>query len=160
MRRVIFAVLALAIGCYAFPLSAQQDQELANAINAVGAQESELIKAKDAAGTAALFTADAIIVILAPKLAVKPGREAIQKHAQSLIDAGLINISFVTQQVEARGSDAAWAVGTYTLTLKDKTLDGNWVRVFKRENGAWKIAMESVARAAPVEGSPPAVSSK
>ena len=44
-----------------------------------------------------MCAADAIVVMLAPKLAVKLGREAIQKHVQCLIDAGVININFVTQ---------------------------------------------------------------
>ena len=118
------------------------------------------MKTKDAAGLAALFTADGIAVMLAPKLAVTSGQEALQKYAQGLIDAGATSIAFVAQQVEARGNDNGWATGTYTVTIKDKTINGNWVRMFKRENGKWKIAMESFARAAPVEASPPAVSSK
>jgi hypothetical protein len=40
MKRVIFVVLALAVGCYAFPLSAQQDQELTNAVIAARSAET------------------------------------------------------------------------------------------------------------------------
>jgi hypothetical protein len=50
--------------------------------------------------------------MLAPKLAVKPGREAVQKHIQGLLEAGVTNLTTEAQQVEARGNDAAWAAGT------------------------------------------------
>ena len=31
--------------------------------------------------------------------------------------------------------------------VKDKTIQGNWFRILKRESGTWKIAMEAFARA-------------
>jgi hypothetical protein len=40
-----------------------------------------------------------------------------------------------------------WAAGNYSTTVKDKTIQGNWFRILKRENGNWKIAMEAFARA-------------
>ena len=91
-------------------------------MKALTAQESEMIRNKDAAGAASLFTSDALLVMLAPKLAVKPGREAVQKHIQGLLEAGVTNLTMEAQQVEARGNDAAWAAGTYSLTIKEKIL--------------------------------------
>jgi uncharacterized protein (TIGR02246 family) len=131
MKCTIFAVFVLVVGCCSLPVSAQQQdaQELRNAITAISAQEIELTRNKDAAGAASLFTSDALIVMLAPKLAVKPGREAIQKHIQGLIEAGLTNLTIEAQQVEPLGNDAAWAVGTYSITIKDKTIEGNWFRI-------------------------------
>jgi hypothetical protein len=32
------------------------------------------------------------------------------------------------------------------VIVKDKTIEGHWFRILKRENGAWKIAMEAFAR--------------
>jgi len=49
--------------------------------------------------------------------------------------------------LELRGNDGLWAAGNYTVTVKDKTVQGNWFRILKRENGNWKIAMEAFARA-------------
>ena len=43
--------------------------------------------------------------MLAPKLAVKPGHDAIQKHYQSIIDAGVTNITLEVQHVEMRGNE-------------------------------------------------------
>jgi hypothetical protein len=84
MKYAIFAVFVLVIGCFSLPVFAQQQhvRELTNAVNAIinSAQEIELTSNKDAAGAASLFTSDALMVMLAPKLAVKSGREAIQKH--------------------------------------------------------------------------------
>jgi ketosteroid isomerase-like protein len=66
-------------------------------------------------GIASLFTSDGLLVMLAPKLSVKVGREAIQKHYEGIIAAGATNLSLEVKQVEARGSDAAWAAGTYSV---------------------------------------------
>ena len=120
MKGTILAVIALAVGCFSTPLFAQQQntQEVTNAIKALGSQESEMIKNKDAAGIASLFTSDGLLVMLAPKLAAKPGREAIQKHYQSIIDAGATNLLMDAQHVEMRGNDAAWAAGTYSVPSK------------------------------------------
>ena len=55
--------------------------------------------------------------------------------------------------MELRGNDGVWAAGSYSVTVKDKTIQGNWFRIFKRENGTWKIAMETIARAAAADSS-------
>jgi uncharacterized protein (TIGR02246 family) len=132
----------LTIGCFALPIFAQQQdlQEVMNATNALGAPENELLSKKDAAGIASLFTADGLLVMLAPQFAFKPGRDAIQKHYQGIIDAGASNITLELKNLEARGNDGVWAAGNYSITLKDETVQGHWFRILKGENGAWKIA--------------------
>ena len=162
MKSTIFAFVVMMMGFISFPTFAQQQdaQELTTAVKALTAQESEMIRNKDAAGAASLFTSDALLVMLAPKLAVKPGREAVQKHIQGLLEAGVTNLTMEAQQVEARGNDAAWAAGTYSLTIKEKSIEGNWFRMFKREGGAWKIAMEGFARAGTIEAPAASASSK
>ena len=47
----------------------------------------------------------------------------------------------------------------YSVTVKDKTIQGNWLRILKGENGTWKIAMEAFARAGVIDASPAATSS-
>jgi uncharacterized protein (TIGR02246 family) len=149
LKGTLFAVIALSIAL-TFAVAAQQQdtQEVTKAIKALGAQESEMIQKKDAAGIASRFTSDGLLVMLAPKLAVKQGHEAIQKHYQAVIDAGATNITSEVQHVEMRGNDMAFAAGTYSVTLKGKTIDGNWLQMLKREGGIWKIAVDSFARAA------------
>ncbi len=156
MKRTIFAAALLTVGCFSFPIFAEEQdlQEVMNAANALSARESELLSKKDAAGIASLFTSDGLLVMLAPQFAFKPGRDVIQKHYQGIIDAGATGISLELKNVELRGNDGVWAAGTYSVTVKDKTIQGNWFRILKRENGTWKIAMEAFARA--VTDAPPA----
>jgi uncharacterized protein (TIGR02246 family) len=160
MRRAIFAIVLLAVGCFSLPIFAQQQDlsEVMDAANALSARESELLTKKDAAGIAALFTSDGLLVMLAPQFAFKPGRDAIQKHYQGVIEAGATSITLELKNMELRGNDGVWAAGNYSITVKDKTIQGNWFRILKRENGTWKIAMEAFARAgaadAPAGSSP------
>jgi uncharacterized protein (TIGR02246 family) len=150
MKGVIFAVALLTVGCFfSLPILAQQQdlQEVMNAINVLGARESELLSKKDAAGIASLFTSDGLLVLLAPQFAFKPGRDAIQKHYQGIIDAGASNLTFELKNLELRGNDGVWAAGNYSVIVKEKTIQGNWFQVLKRDNGNWKIAMEALAGA-------------
>jgi ketosteroid isomerase-like protein len=160
MKGAIFAIAVLTVGCFTLPTFAQQQdlQEVMNATNALGARESELLGKKDAAGIASLFTSDGLLVMLAPQFAFKPGRDAIQKHYQGIIDAGATSITLELKNLELRGNDGVWAAGNYSVIVRDQTIHGNWFRILKRENGTWKIAMEAFARAgaidAPASSSP------
>ena len=149
MKSAIFVVGLLAVGCFSLPIFAQQQdlQEIMDAANALGARENELLSKKDAAGIASLFTSDGLLVMLAPQFAFKPGRDAIQKHYQGIIDAGATSITLELKNLELRGSDGVWTAGNYSVTVKDKPIQGHWFRILKRENGNWKIAMEAFARA-------------
>ena len=155
MKRTIVPVVFLTVACLSLSVFAQQQdlQEVMNAANALGAQENELLGKKDAAGIASLFTSDGLLVMLAPQFAFNPGRDAIQKHYQSIIDGGATSINMELKNMELRGNDGVWAAGSYSLTVKDKIIQGNWFRIFKRENGTWKIAMETIARAAAADTS-------
>jgi uncharacterized protein (TIGR02246 family) len=161
MKKAIFAVALLAVGCCASAILAQQQdlQEVMDATKALSARESELLNKKDAAGIASLFTSDGLLVMLAPQFAFKPGRDAIQKHYQGIIDAGASSITLELKNLELRGNDGVWVAGNYSIIIKDKTIQGSWFRILKRENGTWKIAMEAFARAGAVDapaGSSPA----
>ena len=156
MKSSIFTVVLLTVGCFSLPICAQQQdlQEVMNAVTALSARENELLTKKDAAGIASLFTSDGLLVMLAPQFAFKPGRDAIQKHYQGIIDAGATSITPELKNMELRGNDGVWAAGNYSVTVKDKPIQGNWFRILKRENGTWKIAMEAFARA--IIDAPPA----
>jgi uncharacterized protein (TIGR02246 family) len=166
MRRALFAIVLLAVGCFSLPIFAQQQdlQEVMDAAKALSARESELLTKKDAAGIAALFTSDGLLVMLAPQFAFRPGRDAIQKHYQGVIEAGATSITLELKNMELRDNDGVWAAGNYSITVKDKTIQGNWFRILKRENGTWKIAMAAFAQAAAVDppagSSPPPANSK
>jgi uncharacterized protein (TIGR02246 family) len=156
MKGIIFVGVLLTAGCFTLPILAQQQdlQEVMNAANALGAREGELLTKKDAAGIAALFTSDGLLVTLAPQFAFKPGREAIQKHYQGIIDAGATGIILELKNLELRGNDGVWAAGNYSVTVKAEAVQGNWFRILKRENGTWKVAMEVFARAIGIDAPP------
>ena len=156
MKATMFAAVLLTVGCFALPSFAQQQdlQEVMNAANALGTKENELLGKKDAAGIAALFISDGLLVMLAPQYAFKPGRDAIQKHYQSIIDAGVTGITLELKNLELRGNDGVWAAGNYSVMIKDKTIQGNWFRILKREGSAWKIAMEAFGRAGAIDAPP------
>src|SRR5580700_11180317 len=160
MKSSIFTVVLLTVGCFSLPTCAPpQDLQVAmTAVTALSARENELLTKKDAAGIASLFTSDGLLVTLAPQFAFKPGRDAIQKHYQGIIDAGATGITLELKNLELRGNDGVWSAGTYSLTVKDKTIQGNWFRILKRENGNWKIAMEAFARAGVIDAPPAAAS--
>jgi uncharacterized protein (TIGR02246 family) len=149
MKGAMFAVVLLTLGCFSLPIFAQQQdlQDVMNAVNALGARENELLSKKDAAGIASLFTSDGLLVMLAPQFAFNPGRDAIQRHYQGIIDAGATSITLELKNLELRGNDGVWAAGNFSVTVKDKAIQGSWFRILKRENGNWKIAMEAFARA-------------
>jgi uncharacterized protein (TIGR02246 family) len=160
MKSAILAVVLLTVGCFSLPIFAEEQdlQEVMNAANALSARESDLLSKKDAAGIASLFTSDGLLVMLAPQFGFKPGRDAIQKYYQGIIDAGVSNITLELKNLELRGNDGVWAAGNYSVTVKDKTIQGNWFRIQKRENGTWKIAMEVFARADVIDAPPAAAS--
>jgi uncharacterized protein (TIGR02246 family) len=160
MKSAIFAAALLMLGCFSLPIFAQQQdlQEVMNAANALSARESELLSKKDAAGIASLFTSDGLLVTLAPQFAFKPGRDAIQKHYQGIIDAGATSVTLELKNLELRGNDGVWAAGTYSVAVKGNNIQGNWFRILKRENGNWKIAMEAVARPGVIDAPPAAAS--
>jgi uncharacterized protein (TIGR02246 family) len=149
MKGAMFAVVLLTLGCFSLPIFAQQQdlQDVMNAVNALGARENELLSKKDAAGIASLFASDGLLVMLAPQFAFNPGRDAIQRHYQGIIDAGATSITLELKNLELRGNDGVWAAGNFSVTVKDKAIQGSWFRILKRENGNWKIAMEAFARA-------------
>ena len=82
------------------------------------------------------------------------GETLIQKHYQGIIDAGATSITLELKNLELRGNDGVWAAGTYSVAVKDNTIQGNWFRILKRENGNWKIAMEAFARAGAMDAPP------
>ena len=160
MKRTIVAFVFLTVGCLSLSVFAQQQdlQEVMNAANALNARENELLGKKDAAGIASLFASDGLLVMLAPQFAFKPGRDAIQKHYQSIIDGGATSITMELKNMELRGNDGVWAAGSYSVTIKEKTIQGNWFRILKREGGAWKIAMGALGTGA-IDTPPAAASS-
>ena len=52
--------------------------------------------------------------MLAPQFAFKPGRDAIQKHYQGIIDAGATGVTLELKNMELRANDGVRAAGNYS----------------------------------------------
>jgi len=111
-------------------------------IEAALASFTEAFNGGDAAGVAALYTEDA--VLLPPGGARVDGREPIQAFWQGAIDAGLSALTLEAVEVEERG-DLAFEVGKFTLQAPGEgdqktTVFGKYIVVWKKgDDGAWRL---------------------
>jgi ketosteroid isomerase-like protein len=135
--RVLIASVSLALLLAAGSASAAQTGVRAAIEKANGAFTALLAKG-DAAGLAALYTADG--QVLPPNGDIASGAAGIQKVWQGAMDAGVKSATLTTLDVTA-GGDLASETGKYELRGADgKVLDGGkYVVVWKREGGRWKI---------------------
>src|SRR6266446_10018070 len=146
MFRSLVIVTALAIPL-AMPAAAQQltEQEAQQAAQGIVHAFNKAAQNHDAAGLAALYTEDAILVTpFGPQF----GRAAIQKHASeaegspdwSPDPAKLV-------QVKVIGNDVILRTGSWSGTLRGPNgptqLSGYWATTDVREGGTWKIRMET-----------------
>ena len=138
----LFLVLLIAAAA-AIPVSAQSkgktDDGLRKAIESASKKFNELYNKGDAAGLAAMYVGGARV--LPPNAVAIPNDQGIRALWRSYIDSGA-KFSIATTFVEGRG-DLAYEVGTYAVTAADGGKDtGKFVVVWKRQNGAWKIAAD------------------
>ena len=108
----------------------------------------------DAAGIAALYTEDAIL--LPPNSEMLEGREAAQAFWQGGIDMGIKEGKLETVIVEAQ-ENAAYEVGKYTLVIQPPggptiTDKGKYLVVWKRQEGSWKLHADSWNTSLPAAG--------
>lgn len=102
----------------------------------------ESLNAGDAAGVAAHYTDDA--ALLPPNAARIDGREGIRGVWQGLIDAGVRDVTLITQEVDVF-SDVANEVGIISATAPGEDggrvrLVGKYVAVWKRgSDGTWRM---------------------
>ena len=112
--------------------------EIRQAIAAANENFMAIFGRGDAAGMAALYTADG--QVLPPNGDFVTGHEAIQAFWQALMDMGFKAAKMEIVEVEAHG-DTAIEVSTYTLAGEGgQILDrGKYIVIWKREAGAWKL---------------------
>ena len=97
---------------------------------------------KDAAALVAEFYAEDA-VLLPPNAPMIVGGEAIRGFWQTVLDAGVSDVTLETTRLGASG-DLAYGVGRYTLTAPlaeggRAEDDGKYLVVFRRQaDGAWK----------------------
>ena len=130
-------------------------EENAAAVVDVGADEQairgqvdrwlQLVKAKDAAGIAALYVEDG--AVMPPNAPIGKGRTAIQQTWASMMQTPGFELTFVPEQIIVSSSgDMALDRGTYKLAVAPRgtamTDTGKYVVVWRKVGSDWKAAAD------------------
>ena len=105
----------------------------------------QLVKAKDAAAIAALYTEDG--AVMPSNGPIGKGHDAIQKTWASMMGTPGFDLTFTPEQIIVSSSgDMALDRGTYRLTIAPKgtaqTDTGKYVVVWRKIGGEWKAAAD------------------
>ena len=115
----------------------------------------QLVKAKDAAGIAALYAEDG--AVMPPNGPIGKGRAAIQQTWASMMKTPGFDLTFVPEQIMVSSSgDMALDRGTYKLAIAPKGTaqsdTGKYVVVWRKVGGEWKAAAEIFNSDLPASG--------
>ena len=105
----------------------------------------QLVKAKDAAGIAQLYTEDG--AVMPPNAPIGKGRGAIEKTWASMMQTPGFDLTFTPEQILVSSSgDMALDRGTYRLSVapggRQLTDTGKYVVVWRKMGGDWKAAAD------------------
>jgi uncharacterized protein (TIGR02246 family) len=105
----------------------------------------ELVKAKDAAAIAALYTEDG--AVMPPNAPIGKGRAAIQQTWASMMQTPGFDLTITPEQILVSSSgDMALDRGTYSLKVTPsgttQTDTGKYVLVWRKIGGEWKAAAD------------------
>ena len=115
----------------------------------------QLVKAKDAAGIAALYVEDG--AVMPPNAPISKGRTAIQQTWASLMQTPGFDLTFAPEQIIVSSSgDMALDRGTYKLAVAPKgtaqTDTGKYVVVWRKIGSEWKAAADIFNSDLPASG--------
>ena len=115
----------------------------------------QLVKAKDAAAIAALYTDDG--AVMPPNGPIGKGHAAIQKAWAGMMGTPGFDLTFVPEQIIVSSSgDMALDRGTYKLAVapggKAMTDTGKYVVVWRKVGGEWKAAADIFNSDLPASG--------
>jgi uncharacterized protein (TIGR02246 family) len=143
MSRRLSAMIGLIAFAIATPAFAHDQAEAEKAVAAVVATYVEKYNNKDAAGVAALYADDGILVPPGPMVA---GRADIEKSWRASFAAGRTGIRYDIRQIKPEGN-VVFVVGQFTVkvpeggSLQDRP--GNFVNVYQWDGGALKFRVHS-----------------
>jgi uncharacterized protein (TIGR02246 family) len=115
----------------------------------------QLVKAKDAAGIAALYAEDG--AVMPPNAPIGKGRAAIQQTWASMMQTPGFDLTFTPEQIIVSSSgDMALDRGTYNLTVAPdgaaQTDTGKYVVVWRKIDSEWKAAADIFNSDLPTSG--------
>ena len=113
------------------------------------------MKAKDAAGIAALYAEDG--AVMPPNAPISKGRAAIQQTWASMMQTPGFNLAITPEQIVVSSSgDMALDRGTYNLTVAPndttQTDTGKYVVVWRKIGSEWKAAADIFNSGLPASG--------
>lgn len=128
-----------------------QQGDVRTVIEASNAKWEQALSRGDAAGIAALYTETG--QLFPPNDKVVTGRAAIQEYWQGAIQAGFKAVTLSTMEVESCG-DSAYEIGRFTVPGEGgEVLDtGDYIVIWKRENGQWKLHRDMWTTNSPAGG--------
>jgi uncharacterized protein (TIGR02246 family) len=143
------SVAALAVGAHAAEVS---QQDLLQAAQALGKGYDDNYNAKNAAGMAALYASDGVLVSPGP---VIRGTADLTTYYQSRFDAGAANHATKISEVHVQG-DGGFGVGQFSATVPTpdggrRELKGNLATIYQHSEDGWhlRLVIASVPPAAP-----------
>ncbi len=115
----------------------------------------QLVKAKDAAGIAALYAEDG--AVMPPNAPIGKGRAAIQQTWASMMRTPGFDLTIAPEQIVVSSSgDMALDRGTYSLTIAPEgttqTDTGKYVVVWRKIGSEWKAAADIFNSDLPASG--------
>ena len=115
----------------------------------------QLVKAKDAAGIAALYADDG--AVMPPNAAIGKGQAAIEQTWTSMMQTPGFDLMIVPEQIILSSSgDMALDRGTYRLAIAPggtaQTDTGKYVVVWRKIGGEWKAAADIFNSDLPASG--------
>jgi len=115
----------------------------------------QLVKAKDAAGIAALYAEDG--AVMPPNAPIGKGRAAIQQTWASMMRTPGFDLTIAPEQIVVSSSgDMALDRGTYSLTIAPdgttQTDTGKYVVVWRKIGSEWKAATDIFNSDLPASG--------
>jgi uncharacterized protein (TIGR02246 family) len=141
-----FAVIFTLVVGLAIPATAQQssEQEARQAGESIVQAYNKAGQSKDAAGLAAVYTEDAILVMPEGPLV---GREAIRKYFSEGFKAFTLQAAKLDTATLIAGGQVMLRTGSFTGTFQAPNsapmpVKGYWATTDVREGGKWKIRLE------------------